>query len=93
MREAITRAVGAEDELELDTVLVDVHEGDVYLLCSDGLTKELSFDEIRAIVAKKDPAKACDALITAALARGGRDNVTVVVAQAIASNSEAEVSN
>jgi protein phosphatase len=54
---------------------------DMLLLCSDGLTKMVEDPDIRDVLAKAqgDPVRACDALMTEALSRGGEDNVTVVV--------------
>jgi len=81
----ITRAVGATDTLELDEDALEVADGDVFLLCSDGLSNELTDDEIRATLLDGTPLdcrRATDALVDKALARGGRDNITVVVAQA-----------
>lgn len=76
----ITRAVGAYAELKLDTAWLDVRPGDLFLLCTDGLDKELDPADIAGLLARRAPPQAtADALITAALERGGRDNVTVVV--------------
>jgi type VI secretion system protein ImpM len=80
---ALTRAVGGDDALEIESIEVAVQSGDLFLLCSDGLTKEVAHAEMREILGRApDPAAACDALVQAALANGGRDNVTVVVARA-----------
>ena len=79
---ALTRAVGGDDRLEVDEVCVDAHAGDLFLLCSDGLTKELPNGEIAAVLkAASDLREACEALVQGALVRGGRDNVTVVLAR------------
>lgn len=74
----ITRAVGVA-ELELATLTDRVEPDDVMLLCTDGLDKMMSDDEIGECLAGNDPTMAADALIDRALERGGRDNVTVVV--------------
>ncbi len=80
---ALTRAVGGEDRLEVDELCVDVRPGDVFLLCSDGLTKEVSHAEMAEVLqAVPDLQGACDALVRRALDHGGRDNVTVVLARA-----------
>lgn len=79
---ALTRAVGGADDLELDEVRLDHSPGDLYLLCSDGLTKELSEAEIAGALDEPDLPRVCDALVAGALARGGRDNVTVVLVRA-----------
>ena len=78
----ITRAVGATDKLELDDDAIEVADGDVFLLCSDGLSNELSDDEIVSVLTSTERANACEELVERALARGGRDNITAVVVQA-----------
>jgi len=78
----VARAVGAHDRIDIDEVRVQVLPGDVYLLCSDGLYKEVSDDRIAQILRESDPARAAALLIDAALIAGGRDNVTVVVMHA-----------
>lgn len=77
----ITRAVGGQQELVLDVVRFRAEEGDRYLLCSDGLDKELSEAEIARLIAVGDCREATDSLVNQALARSGRDNITVVVVQ------------
>jgi protein phosphatase len=78
----ITRAVGATDVLELDDNAIEVVDGDVFLLCSDGLSNELTDDEIVAVLNSAERANASEELVELALARGGRDNITAVVVQA-----------
>ncbi|MCX7099551.1 MAG: type VI secretion system-associated protein TagF [Methylococcales bacterium] len=75
----ITRAIGAEDGLDLAIEMVEVLAGDVFLLCSDGLDKEMNFKEIEHIMKCKSPQDIAEALITEVLARGARDNVSVIV--------------
>ena len=72
----ITRAVGAEDPLVLDKVADRLLPGDRFLLCSDGVFKELSEAEIASLVAAGADA---DELVRRAVEAGGRDNVTVVL--------------
>ena len=74
----ITRAVGGADELLLDLVTLDARENDVFLLCSDGLTKEVSEDEIAYVLTENDPMLVPEVLVARALDSGGHDNVTVV---------------
>jgi len=76
----ITRAVGTETDVDAEVYLVDTREGDVLLLCTDGLNVSVTDDKIKKII-KKDVSKAAERLIKAALDDGGRDNITVVVAQ------------
>ena len=78
----ITRAVGATDQLEFDTNTLAVADGDMFLLCSDGLSNELSAQQMQAALIAADCDAACEALIAAALTRGGRDNITAVVVRA-----------
>jgi len=76
----ITRAVGYELDLQVDTYEIDVLENDVVLLCTDGLTNMLAENEILDIITKtEDPQVACDALIQNANNRGGEDNITVII--------------
>ncbi|PZW51002.1 protein phosphatase/serine/threonine-protein phosphatase Stp1 [Humitalea rosea] len=75
----ITRAVGADGELELDKVSSRIQPGDRFLLCSDGIFKELPEARIAAMVAE---GAAAEQIVLAAVAAGGRDNVTVVVVDA-----------
>ena len=78
----ITRAVGAADQLDLDEDTIEVADGDVFLLCSDGLSNEITDAEILATLASTDCQRASVELVDLALARGGRDNITAVVVQA-----------
>ena len=82
-RHVVTRALGTGDETEADYWLLPVEEGDRVLVCSDGLTGELSDDDIlRILSSAAEPQEAVDALIQAALRMGGRDNVTAIVVDA-----------
>jgi protein phosphatase len=78
----ITRAVGALDTLDLDEDSVDLRDGDTFLLCSDGLSNEVSEAEIASELAEDDCELAAQRLLEIALSRGGRDNISVVVARA-----------
>jgi serine/threonine protein phosphatase PrpC len=79
MQHAITRAVGGEDTLLLDVRRDRVHLGDRYLLCSDGLTREICDERIGQLLGTGSVRESADVLITATLAAGARDNVTVIV--------------
>lgn len=82
-RNVITRSIGTAPPPAVDIVLLSPRPGDRFLVCSDGLTGEVDDAAIAAVlVVTADPQAAADALVTAALAAGGRDNVTVVVADA-----------
>ncbi len=75
----ITRAVGASDELYIDIELEKLAAGDVYLLCSDGLYKEVSEREIVECLRKSGCDEICNQLVQLALERDCQDNITVVV--------------
>lgn len=79
-RSVITRALGPEDAVEVDTRSFHARAGDVYLLCSDGLTTMLSEEEIAAVLLTHPQLRdAGETLIAAANQAGGRDNITVVL--------------
>jgi serine/threonine protein phosphatase PrpC len=80
LRHVLAQCLGREDLQEIDTQHFQVQSGDRLLLCSDGLTEELS-DQLIASHLKSIRAceKAATALINAAKDRGGRDNITVVI--------------
>lgn len=75
----LERAVGGDDELAVDCRIEALKEGDRYLLCSDGLTKELHADEIAGMLSQGTPHEVSHRLVASAREAGGRDNVTVVV--------------
>ncbi len=77
----ITRAVGAMDNLVVDLVADEVADGDVYLLCSDGLNKALSDEEIARMLTGAECQSAVDTLLRAALDHQATDNITAVVAR------------
>jgi protein phosphatase len=78
----ITRAVGAADALELELATVEARDGDIFLLCSDGLSNPVDEQAIVGALAPGDCARAAQQLVELALANGGRDNITVVVVRA-----------
>ena len=80
-RSAITRALGTEPAVEVEVQTVPGEVGDLFLLCSDGLSVMLGDDEIAAAIegAERDPQAAGEALVAAANAHGGEDNITVVL--------------
>ena len=79
---AITRAIGAADKLVLDVNIMEVKDGDVFLLCSDGLTNEMSDREIAQELVRGNCLQSCTQLVDKTLDRGARDNVTVIVTRA-----------
>lgn len=83
-RNVIRQAVGVADPsepLEPDIETFALQAGDVYLLCSDGLTDMVEEGEIEAILRDEPPTRAAWRLVDRALANGGRDNITVVLVQ------------
>ena len=77
-RNVVTRAIGVFDEPELEMVQGRVEDGDVFVLCSDGLTQHVEDDEIGRMANLRPLRRAVDELIATTLARGAKDNVTVV---------------
>jgi len=79
-RSVITRALGPEPKVEVDTMTFRAKPGDVYLLCSDGLTTMLADEDLLAIFGRGwDLDRTARRLVKAANDRGGRDNITVVM--------------
>ncbi len=79
-KNVITRALGMQDNVVVDLQHDDPRPGDVYVLCSDGLSGMVSDDDIRQIVAAtNDIREACRRLIQRANERGGEDNITAVL--------------
>ena len=74
----VTRAVGASDTLHLDLEIVQLRPADRFLLCSDGLDKEVSDAEIQQAMEEYPDAGFSEPLVELALQRGSRDNVTVI---------------
>lgn len=77
-KNVITRAIGVTPQPECEFVAGKLKVGDVFILCSDGLTEHLSDDEIAQHAAGLSAQEACDAMVRETLARGARDNVTVI---------------
>jgi serine/threonine protein phosphatase PrpC len=87
----ITRAVGASELTPPDYVTIDVRVGDRFVVCSDGLTKELTDYGIQHFLRQHaEPSAAVDAMLAAALENGGRDNVSIVVVQVDSDSSSTE---
>jgi serine/threonine protein phosphatase PrpC len=83
-KNVLTRALGTDEEVEVDEDSIALVDGDRLLLCSDGLTGMVTEDQIQAILENSDqPQQAADRLVKAANRAGGIDNITVVVLDAI----------
>lgn len=91
-RNLITRAIGADEEVEVDTSTLPVRADDRVMLCSDGLSDMVPENRIREILAAspEDPETPARRLLTAALDAGGTDNITVVVVDVKQHNPQAE---
>lgn len=76
---AVTRAVGVGDELELDKIRGEILPGDRFLLCSDGLTKYATFDMLQRILTREPLETVADKLQQLALDGGGADNISIIV--------------
>ena len=75
----ITRAVGGVERLFLDLTVEALHDGDRFLICTDGLYKDLDFNDIHSRLAGGNCTEACGRLMDTALSRQCPDNVTVIV--------------
>lgn len=80
-RNVITRALGSAETIEVDVSQVERVRGDRYLICSDGLTAYVGPDEMRAILLRTPLEEAADMLLQLALDGGGRDNISLVLAE------------
>ena len=78
MANVITRAVGISEPLELDSQWFDVRPDDQFLLCSDGLSRLVTNDEMQSMMSNKDSEEVTQSLLHTALVRGARDNVTLI---------------
>lgn len=91
-RNLITRALGAGADSQPDTMVLKAHAGDRYLLCSDGLSGELTAEHLQALLLSyQDPETAVVALLQAALEAGGRDNIAVIVIDVLPAPDPAEL--
>ena len=79
-RSIITRALGPEPDVEVDTYTLAGRDGDAFLICSDGLTSMISDDEVASILRSAGSLdEAADELVRAANQSGGKDNITVIL--------------
>ena len=78
-RNIITRALGTHGENEPDLLVTDVRDGDLFLLCTDGLTGMVTDEEIERVLRENGMETAADTLLSLALDAGGRDNVTLIL--------------
>jgi serine/threonine protein phosphatase PrpC len=93
-KNVITRALGMQDQVVVDLQHDDPHAGDVYILCSDGLSGMMNDDEIQRIVTSSaDIRLACKKLIEKANEQGGEDNITAVVIKIESKDASIETSD
>ena len=79
LRNIITRSVGFQEEVEIDVVVKIPREGDIYMLCSDGLTNMVDDNELLEIINENTLEESCHVLVDMANARGGDDNITLIL--------------
>jgi len=79
-RNIVTRALGIDEQVSVDTWTIPMFDGDRFMLCSDGLVDEVPLDEITELMrVHSTPQLIAERLVTAAKRHGGRDNITVIV--------------
>lgn len=80
-RHVLTRALGLEPDTQPERTSTVLRHDDLLLLCSDGLTKMMTDEDIATVLSRceGDPSRSCDAIVDTALERGGEDNITVIV--------------
>jgi PPM family protein phosphatase len=89
-RNVITRAVGIQESVQVDTLIVDLFPGDLFLLCSDGLHGYLDDEEILPMVQGATPSDLPQRFVDLANERGGKDNITAVVVRVAGEGAVAE---
>jgi PPM family protein phosphatase len=91
-RSAITRALGTEPTVDVDAFTIEAAPGDLFLICSDGLSTMVAEEEVVSAIetAGRDPELAAAALVAAANARGGEDNVTTVLFEIVEGDTMTE---
>ena len=81
-KNVIVRAIGQHPSVSVDTTVVELMTGDVFLLCSDGVSDQVSNDEIAAVLRDERPEDAPARLVEMANEAGGKDNITAVIVHA-----------
>ena len=80
-RNIITRSVGINPGVQVDARLVDIHPGDLLLLCSDGLHSMITDEVIKETLTESEPQEVSQSLVDIANSLGGHDNITVITAR------------
>lgn len=83
-RNVITRALGASEDIQVDVLALDKQRGDKYLLCSDGLSEYVRPQQMEALLLRTPLEEAADTFLSLALEGGGRDNISLVLAEVTA---------
>lgn len=79
-RNVITRAIGTEDDVEVDLFEIRKNDFDFFLMCSDGLSNEINLNNIKLFdIEEKELQNICEKLVESAKFNGGRDNITVML--------------
>ena len=87
-RNMLMKAIGIAENLEVETYdPFNIQAGDVYLLCSDGLTEYIDEEELCSIINVYEPEEACNLLVKIANKRGGKDNITVQIVKVLDSKA------
>jgi len=89
--QALTHAIGGEKKLYLDAQIQEIRNEDIFLLCSDGLNKEVCDREIESILNKTSIEESLNQIIELALERGAQDNITIILTQASLLRNEHEI--
>jgi len=93
-RHVLTRALGVDPDVAVDDIQILPVRGDRYLLCSDGLPRELTDSQIASVLRRLEkPGEAAKALVAEARARGGNDNITVVVVDVVDDDDQAKAAS
>ena len=80
-RNVITRALGASVDVEVDITALEKRTGDQYLICSDGLSEYVTLEQMEEILTHMPMEQAADLMLNMALQGGGRDNISLVIAE------------
>ncbi|MFH1018237.1 MAG: Stp1/IreP family PP2C-type Ser/Thr phosphatase [Pseudomonadota bacterium] len=88
LKNIITRSVGVQEEVEVDTVVWKVEKDDRYLLCSDGLSNMVTDLEIEQAISVNEPEEASRVLVERANQRGGDDNITLIALHVVNMNEK-----
>jgi serine/threonine protein phosphatase PrpC len=79
----VTKAIGGQDDMVLQLGLDKIKEQDIYLICSDGLYRDISDQELEDMIDSEDVEGSCETLIDTVLSRTAADNVTAIVTRAV----------